>query len=409
MRPSVRRRILACCCVVLFVSPFLPGSSVAAQSGEAKKLRDLKAAREKVQSKRAQTASEVDVLKASNDELSAALTALSTNVDAETARLKDAQAAQAQAESEAATAQKDLEQSQTELVGLVGSIRDEAVRAYISSGSADQLQILSTDDPNDAVARKTFLEMKVSQGQASAERYRAIQEDLAILRDTKTKAAARANAKKQEADQKLADLTAAQDRQEKMQAAVNDRIDRALSEADSLAAFDGALSTEISNSQQRLAAQIAAEQARSRRPVPTGGVARTFASAGGSGIADAGGIRVAASIAGNVSALLNAAHADGINLGGAGYRDPAGQIAVRRNNCGGSNYAVYEAPASSCRPPTARPGTSQHEQGLAIDFTQDGRVLNRGSSAFGWLQANASKYGLYNLPSEPWHWSTTGN
>ena len=22
---------------------------------------------------------------------------------------------------------------------------------------------------------------------------------------------------------------------------------------------------------------------------------------------------------------------------------------------------------------------------------------------------NASRYGLYNLPSEPWHWSTNGN
>ncbi len=26
-----------------------------------------------------------------------------------------------------------------------------------------------------------------------------------------------------------------------------------------------------------------------------------------------------------------------------------------------------------------------------------------------WLAANASSYGFYNLPSEPWHWSTTGN
>ena len=43
--------------------------------------------------------------------------------------------------------------------------------------------------------------------------------------------------------------------------------------------------------------------------------------------------------------------------------------AVRRANCGSSNYAIYQMPASACSPPTARPGTSMHEQGLAIDFT----------------------------------------
>ena len=121
-----------------------------------------------------------------------------------------------------------------------------------------------------------------------------------------------------------------------------------------------------------------------------------------------GGIRVHQSIAGNLQALLSAASAAGINFGGGGYRDPAGQIAVRRNNCGSSNYAIYQAPASSCSPPTARPGQSMHERGLAIDFTQGGSTLTRGSSGFAWLRANAGSYGFRNLPSEPWHWSTNG-
>ena len=115
------------------------------------------------------------------------------------------------------------------------------------------------------------------------------------------------------------------------------------------------------------------------------------------------------SIAGNLQRLLAAASASGINFGGGGYRDSAGQIATRRNNCGSSNYAIYEMPASSCRPPTARPGSSMHERGLAIDFTQGGSTLTRGSSGFAWLRANAASYGFFNLPSEPWHWSTNGN
>ena len=51
-----------------------------------------------------------------------------------------------------------------------------------------------------------------------------------------------------------------------------------------------------------------------------------------------------------------------------------------------------------------------HERGLAIDFTYAGRVIgSRSSPAYKWLAANTSRYGFYNLPSEPWHWSTNGN
>src|SRR3712207_3006805 len=81
------------------------------------------------------------------------------------------------------------------------------------------------------------------------------------------------------------------------------------------------------------------------------------------------------------------------------------QVALRRQNC----PDVYESSPSSCRPPTARPGQSMHERGLAIDFTYQGRTINsRSSPAFQWLANNAGRYGFSNLPSEPWHWSTNG-
>ena len=51
-----------------------------------------------------------------------------------------------------------------------------------------------------------------------------------------------------------------------------------------------------------------------------------------------------------------------------------------------------------------------HEQGKAIDFIYGGRIISsRSSDAYQWLAANAAGYGFYNLPSEPWHWSTNGN
>lgn len=116
-------------------------------------------------------------------------------------------------------------------------------------------------------------------------------------------------------------------------------------------------------------------------------------------------IVVAESIVTNTRRLLAAAKADGVKLCGGGYRDSASQIAVRKANCGPTTYDIYEKPASECTPPTAKPGTSQHEKGLAIDFES---CETKTTACFKWLATNAATYGFKNLPSEPWHWSTTG-
>ena len=123
------------------------------------------------------------------------------------------------------------------------------------------------------------------------------------------------------------------------------------------------------------------------------------------------GIRVHKVIAGQFQAMYEAALKEGLRLGGGGYRDSAGQIATRRKNCGTSYAAIYLNPAGSCSPPTARPGKSMHERGLALDLTcaSSNTGSFKSSPCFPWMVANASTYGFYNLPSEPWHWSTNGN
>jgi uncharacterized protein YigA (DUF484 family) len=124
---------------------------------------------------------------------------------------------------------------------------------------------------------------------------------------------------------------------------------------------------------------------------------------------EVGGIRVHAAIAVQVQALLAVAHADGVPLGGWGYRSTEQQIALRRAHCGPTAEDVYLKPASACSPPTAQPGASMHERGLAIDFHLDGRSIStRQSPGYQWLAANAARFGLHNLPSEPWHWSVNG-
>jgi LAS superfamily LD-carboxypeptidase LdcB len=133
-----------------------------------------------------------------------------------------------------------------------------------------------------------------------------------------------------------------------------------------------------------------------------GGLATVTCPTGGS-------ITVAGSIGDSLRALLADAGADGVGLCGWGYRSPERQVLLRRQHCGTSSYAIYEMPSYQCSPPTARPGRSMHEQGLAVDFTCDGgSISSRGNSCFRWLDGHASRHGFYNLPSEPWHWSTNG-
>ena len=138
----------------------------------------------------------------------------------------------------------------------------------------------------------------------------------------------------------------------------------------------------------------------------------TAMSAGGSDRLDlvtVRGITVNGAIAGQIDALLAAAEADGFTFTGGGYRSPERQVELRRQHCGTSYYAVYEMPSSQCSPPTARPGRSMHERGLAIDFECGGELVDsRSDPCFQWLDANAARYGLANLPSEPWHWSVNG-
>jgi D-alanyl-D-alanine carboxypeptidase len=103
--------------------------------------------------------------------------------------------------------------------------------------------------------------------------------------------------------------------------------------------------------------------------------------------------------------MVDDAKKAGISLSGGGFRTKQRQIELRKiNGC----RDVWTAPSSSCRVPTAIPGRSLHEIGMAVDVTSGGRTLTSKSPAFKWLQAHADEYGFVNLPSEPWHWSITG-
>lgn len=122
-------------------------------------------------------------------------------------------------------------------------------------------------------------------------------------------------------------------------------------------------------------------------------------------LCDYGGvIGVNASWSSSMGPMIAAAKNEGVSFSGGGFRTAARQIELRKQNCGSSQYAIFQMSPGSCSPPTARPGTSNHELGLAIDFSG----CTTSTSCYKWLKANANKYGVFNLPSEYWHWSYNG-
>ncbi len=372
---------------------------------------DPAAQRQEVQRQKAEAASKVDVLKASDAELESALEDLERNIRGQEARAASARQAATAAADQLQRSEAAEARTTNELAGLRSTMKSVAVDSYINGPSREISLVSDATSISDLATKQYFIEVTANRGADVADQLRAAQEDLALQREAAERAQAQAQRRQKAVDAELKGLRKAETAQERLAASVEVRLEQSLAEVVSLDVIDKRLAGEIVERQRRLAAQIAARRkATTSITTPRASRATPVRSTSSISLATVRGITVAAGLADNLEQLLAAAEADGFNLAGGGYRSSDGQIATRQANCGTSNYDIYEKPASSCSPPTARPGQSMHEQGLAVDFTSNGQLIQgRSNPAFGWLARNAGRFGLSNLPREPWHWSTNGN
>lgn len=385
--------------------------------------------------------SDDDLLRASSADVVISLDDLSAEVQAQVVAVVAARDAEAAAAADLETADAAVAETEALIDDLTAQSDEVVIESFINPPAEDAIETLSSATLSDATVRQSIL---TSQSNANADvltELEAAQDDLVAVKAVQDDAAADAEARAADAEGALADLVATQSNETLFVLAVQDRLAASLAEADALTAVDPAAAAalraregeiagrigEIVDAREQRAAEAALQQAMADAAAQAAAdaAARASSSSGSSGggaslgpatgslstvsCPGGGSITVDSSLAGSLQSMLDAAAADGNNLCGGGYRDPAQQIALRQSNCGSSDYAIYEAPSSACSPPTARPGTSNHEQGLAIDFTcNGGGTLSSSSPCFSWLKNNAASYGLYNLPSEPWHWSNDG-
>lgn len=386
-----------------FVALVVLGSAVPAAGA---KPGDPQAQRREVQRKRAAAAAEVNVLKASDADLERALDRLDENIRAQEARAASARQAAEAATAAAEAARRAEEDTAAKLAALRGLMRTTAVEAYVRGPSRGAMLPLESKTLSELATRQYMLDVALGARNEVADQLRSTGEDLADQRAAADAARQQALDRRKEVDGQLGEVKLAHALKQKVAESVEARLERALAEADSLAALDSRLAAEIASRQAALARRIASSPRAARAARSAVGSAP---SGGSVAVTSVRGIVVATEIADQLERLLDAAAADGFSLGGGGYRSSDGQVATRRANCGGSNYDVYEKAASQCRPPTARPGQSMHERGLAVDFTWNGALITGRNAAFQWLKANAGRFGFANLPAEPWHWSTNGN
>lgn len=398
-----------------------------AQLAEEKRLRD------EAQAELLAKVMEVDLQQADVNEVLEAFDQLRLLTNEQRADLDQAELALAAAEAsvEAALQRQISLDAQHEELGL--RVIDLIVQTYIGHDALVEgsYGLVRTGDIYDAARIRVLIGAALGDLNVTADQLRALTIDAELALREFQRAEELRDIRRIESERALEDLLDAVEQEAIVLVELEDELDAllyeqaALQEWNDAAAADVAETANLVNSaiteQRRIETELKrrkAEEERKRREAEERARRLREGTAGQptdnnidlAELTWVGGIQVHESIANKVQDLLEHAARDGLRLTGGGYRSAASQIALRRAHCGTSEWAIWQKPSYQCRPPTARPGRSMHERGLAIDFRHNGRsVTSRNSTAFRWLKANAATYGLYNLPSEPWHWSTNGN
>ena len=113
--------------------------------------------------------------------------------------------------------------------------------------------------------------------------------------------------------------------------------------------------------------------------------------------------------------LVNAAKADGLNIYPiSGFRPHSTQVSLFNARVEQARNDGYADPEAEAARHVARPGTSEHELGLAVDFNSVDEIYFRNTAEAKWLAAHCAEYGFVirypedkesvtGIIYEPWH------
>ncbi len=411
------RRLLT---VATIAVALLTGGRVGAQQGGSQAERDA------VRSQLDTVSADLDVLAATDAEIRAELDRIDTALANQATKIADARTAAEAAKVAEATADAEVATATAEVDELTVRARELAIQLYTRPADQETILAVIRAKPGDAAKRLALARFRVEDASELLDQLVARKGELEAARRVAADARLAAEQAAAAEQARLEELQALRVEQFAFAEDLANRIEHKLFEAEFLRSRDADLAARIEAEQRELIGRLPQGPPPTPPPAapPSGGGTSPTTTAPPTGTTTpptrtpvvtpvettwVGGIEVATSIAGQVRGLIDAAAADGITLWGYGYRDIFVQIELRRAHCGTSDYEIWDMPSWQCTPWVARPGTSMHESGLAIDFVSNGDLIRSQSNpGFVWLSENASRFGLYNLPAEPWHWSTNG-
>ncbi len=243
--------------LVVSVSLVLP--SAAGAAGSQAPGADAKAKREEVRRQKAALASEIDLVKASDEEVAAALTTIDNNVRAQEAKVADAKQAVADAERRIEDLKVQITQSQADIAKIEDAVRKRAIQSYVNpGGSFDTTKFLQSTDIDQAEQRKVLAQTVTGNDRDVIDELKSAKAQLADLQAEADQARAEADQRRQDEQGQLDTLAAARADQAKVKAEWDKRLSGLHAQEASLDAADADLTAQI---QQAEAEQRAREEA----------------------------------------------------------------------------------------------------------------------------------------------------
>ena len=205
-QPAPARRLVALSLAVVLCA-LLAAPAGAAQG------KDARSERERVRRQRAELASSVNALKASDVEVNQALDVLEGQAKAEQARLAGARQAAEAAAQQADVARRRQQQAEESVARMRAAVRDFAVEAYVNPAASSYVALLSSRSVNELARKQALLEAGTTHGREALDGLRVARDDLASQRDVAELAAARAAERRREVGSKAEQAAAALDKQ----------------------------------------------------------------------------------------------------------------------------------------------------------------------------------------------------
>jgi murein DD-endopeptidase MepM/ murein hydrolase activator NlpD len=241
---TLSRRFASAPVVLVLVLALVGG--VAAPADAASSSASARKRQQQIKAERARKATQLNALKASDDQLEKAVAALATQVKSQTARVAAARQAAQVADAAVKQAEAKLATTEADISGLQGAVTNRAIDAYIRPQQTALAGFADAKNLEDASRRASLLRQVANNDRDVLDHLREAKQDLAVDRAKADAARSVASKRREAAKQQLTTLEQNLAEKAKMEHALNARIAAVTGEIDELAKEDATV-TDIIN------------------------------------------------------------------------------------------------------------------------------------------------------------------